>query len=76
MMTAEVRHSLSPAEPWYWITDQISPLNVVARVRLTGYIRGGQLTRATTNLAAEHPLLRVAIRAEAGGTNPSTKPGR
>ena len=73
-MTPEVRRPLSPAERWYWIVDQISPLNVIARVRLTGHIPDGLLARAAANLAAEYPLLRVAIRADADGTNPAFAP--
>jgi len=73
-MTPEVRRPLSPAERWYWITDQISPLNVVARVRLTGHVPQGLLQRAADNLAAEHPLLRVAIRTDADGSNPAFAP--
>jgi len=74
-MTARTRRSLGPAERWYWMTDQIAPLNVVDRVRLTGHLTDGMLTRAATNLAAEHPPLRVAIRAEVDLTNPSTIQG-
>ena len=37
----EVRRLLSPVERWYWIADQVSPLNVIARVRLGGHIRAG-----------------------------------
>jgi hypothetical protein len=65
----EVRRLLSPVERWYWIADQISPLNVIARVRLTGHFPEGALERAAAGLNAEHPLLRVAIRANADGTN-------
>jgi NRPS condensation-like uncharacterized protein len=74
VITPEVRRPLSPAERWFWITDQVSPLNVIARVRLTGYIPDGLLRRAAASLAAEHPLLRVAIRADLNGTNPAFVP--
>ena len=73
-MRTEVRRPLSPVERWYWIADQISPLNVIARVRLTGHVPEGVLERAAADLAAEHPLLRVAIRANADGTNPVFTP--
>jgi hypothetical protein len=73
-ITPEVRRPLSPAERWFWITDQISPLNVIARVRLTGYMPDGLLRRAAASLAAEHPLLRVAIRADLNGTDPAFVP--
>jgi hypothetical protein len=73
-MTPEVRRPLSPGERWYWIADQISPLNVIVRVRLAGHLPNGLLERAAADLAAEHPLLRVAIRANADGTNPAFAP--
>ena len=73
-MRTEVRRPLSPVERWYWIADQVSPLNVIARVRLTGHVPAGGLERAAADLAAEHPPLRVAIRANAGGTNPVVVP--
>ena len=43
-------------------------------MRLTGHVPAGVLERAAADLAAEHPLLRVAIRANAGGTNPVVVP--
>lgn len=69
-MQTEVRRPLSPAERWFWVADQLSPFNVIARVRLTGHLPDGVLERAAIGLAAEHPLLRVAIRADADGTHP------
>jgi hypothetical protein len=39
-------------------------------VRLTGHLSDCLLERAAADLAAEYPLLRVAIRAKVGGTNP------
>ena len=68
-MSPEVRRALSPVERWYWIADQVSPLNVVARVHLRGYIAAGLLERAAGALVAEHPLLRVSIASDADGTN-------
>ncbi len=74
MRTTEVRRPLSPTERWYWIADQISPLNVVARVRLTGHLPDGLLMKASAELTAEHPLLRVAIRTDDDGLNPAFTP--
>lgn len=73
-MTPELRRPLSPQERWYWIANQISPLNVVARVRLHGKISRDLLVAAAAALAAEYPVLRVAITADADGTNPSYQP--
>jgi hypothetical protein len=61
----EVRRPLSPVERWFWIADQVSPLNVIARVRVTGHFPERVLERAATDLAAEYPVLQVAIRADA-----------
>ncbi len=68
-MSPELRRALSPVERWYWIADQVSPLNVVARVHLRGHIAAGLLERAAGALVAEHPLLRVSIASDADGTN-------
>jgi NAD(P)-dependent dehydrogenase (short-subunit alcohol dehydrogenase family) len=73
-MSAELRRPLSPVERWYWIADQVSPLNVIARVHLSGSIGAGLLERAAAALVAEHPLLRVAITSDADGTNPAFVP--
>ena len=70
-MRTEVRRPLSPVERWFWISDQVVPLNVIARVRLTGHLSEVMLKRAAADLAIEHPLLRVAIRADADGTRPA-----
>jgi hypothetical protein len=69
-----VRRPLSPAEKWYWIADQVSPVTGVARVHLRGHITTDVLERAAAALAAEHPLLRVSITAAADGTNPAFVP--
>ena len=73
MMRTEVRRPRCPVERWYWIADQVSLLNVIACVRLTGHVLAGA-GRAAADLAAEHPPLRVAIRANADGANPVVVP--
>lgn len=75
-MSTEVRRALSPVERWYWIADQVSPLNVVAHVHLQGNIATGLLERAAAALVAEHPLLRVAITSDTGGTHPAFVPSQ
>ncbi|WP_306744695.1 SDR family NAD(P)-dependent oxidoreductase [Saccharothrix yanglingensis] len=60
----EVRRSLSPMERWYWVCDQLSALNVVARVRVTGPCTTADLERAAETLVRRHPLLRVAVAAD------------
>jgi hypothetical protein len=73
-MSTEVRRALRPTEKCYWIADQMSPANIVARVHLRGHIAVGLLDRAAAALVAEHPLLRVSITTDAGGTNPAFMP--
>ncbi|WP_103531687.1 hypothetical protein [Streptomyces sp. SM11] len=68
------QRELSPLERWYWIADQISPLNVVGRVRLHGPASHASLRSALAELQARHPLLRVAIEADATGRHPRFVP--
>ncbi|GAA2242833.1 condensation domain-containing protein [Streptomyces amakusaensis] len=69
-----LRRELSPLERWYWIADQISPLNVIGRVRLHGPVSRSSLRSALNLLQARHPLLRVAIEADATGREPRFTP--
>jgi phthiocerol/phthiodiolone dimycocerosyl transferase-like enzyme len=62
---------LSPLERWYWVADQVSPLNVISRVRLTGPLPLHRLRAALDAVQARHPLLRTAI---AGDTAPRFVP--
>lgn len=62
--TADTRtldRPLSPVEKWYWICDQLSPLNVIARVRVDGDLPVQLLRHALDLLQARHPLLQVAV---------------
>ncbi|MFC0861584.1 condensation domain-containing protein [Sphaerimonospora cavernae] len=59
--------ALSPAERWYWIIDQLSTLNVCARVRVEGELSTEALTEALRALQARQPLLRSAITDELPG---------
>ncbi|MFI7549303.1 hypothetical protein ACIBQ2_06115 [Micromonospora sediminimaris] len=72
--TTEVRRTLSPLERWYWIADQVSPLNVVARVRVRGPLPAPVLRAALHHLRRRHPLLRVAIAAAPDGRSPRFVP--
>lgn len=71
---SEVRRPLSPAEKWYWLADQVSPVNALARVRLRGHLAPEVLELAAAALAAEYPLLRVSIVADPDGRNPTFVP--
>ncbi|MFD9069051.1 FAD-dependent monooxygenase [Streptomyces lasiicapitis] len=56
-----LERELSPLERWYWIADQTSPLNGIARVRVHGDVPIDLLRQALDALQARHPLLRAAI---------------
>ncbi|MEU8274495.1 condensation domain-containing protein [Microbispora bryophytorum] len=64
---AGLSRALSPAERWYWIIDQLSTLNVCARVRIEGDVSAEALTEALGALQARQPLLRLAITDELPG---------
>ncbi|MDG4763201.1 hypothetical protein O7632_03620 [Solwaraspora sp. WMMD406] len=70
----EVRRALSPLERWYWIADQVSPLNVIGRVQVRGHLPEPLLRAALDRLRRRHPLLRVAIAAEPDGRSPRFVP--
>lgn len=69
-----VARPLTPLERWYWICDQISPLNVIGHVRVRGRLREEVLGQGLDALQARHPLLRVAIRSERDGSAPRFVP--
>lgn len=71
--TGVIRRPLSPVERWYWICDQLSPLNVISRVRVRGELPQELLRTALDALQAKHPLLRLAI-AHDQGRNPRWEP--
>jgi hypothetical protein len=65
--TVITSRALSPAERWYWIIDQLSTLNVCARVRVEGELSAKALTEGLRALQARQPLLRLAITDESPG---------
>ncbi|GGM34170.1 hypothetical protein GCM10012275_01910 [Longimycelium tulufanense] len=69
-----INRPLSPAERWYWLCDQLSPLNCIVRVHIAGAVSCADLERAAAGLVAEHPLLRVAVAAAPDGTRPRFVP--
>ncbi|MEV5886173.1 short-chain dehydrogenase [Streptomyces sp. NPDC052020] len=71
---AEAARPLTPLERWYWICDQISPLNVIGHVRVRGRLPEEVLGQGLDALQARHPLLRTAIHAEADGSRPRFVP--
>ncbi|HEV2639098.1 MAG TPA: FAD-dependent monooxygenase [Actinocrinis sp.] len=69
-----VRRALSPVERLYWIVDQTSPLNVLARARVHGHLPLPLQRRSLDILQLRHPLLRVAIADDGAGTHPAFVP--
>lgn len=57
---------LSPLERWYWIADQVSPLNVVGRMTVEGRLDRRTARVSLDLLQQRHPALNTAIRKEAG----------
>src|SRR4029453_7158360 len=66
--------ALSPVERWYWIIDQLSTLNVCARVRVEGQLSTEALRHALGALQLRHPLLRLAIEQNSSGAQPRFVP--
>ena len=74
MSVQETSRELSPAERWYWIIDQLSTLNVCARVRAEGEVSTGALLGGLRALQARQPLLRLAIATDPSGLDPRFVP--
>lgn len=70
---AATSRELSPGERWYWIIDQLSTLNVCARVRIEGELSVERLRTALGALQDSHPQLRTAI-ADASPEQPGGGP--
>lgn len=62
-----VLRPLGPTERWYWLADQVSPYNGLARVRVRGDLTADDIAAALAELQRRHPLLRAAVRADAKG---------
>jgi hypothetical protein len=69
-----VQRELSPLERLYWIADQTSPLNVIARARVHGHLPSALHRRSLDALQVRHPLLRVAIADDGTGAHPAFTP--
>ncbi|MBQ0971857.1 FAD-dependent monooxygenase [Streptomyces sp. RK31] len=71
---SNVQRELSPVERMYWIVDQTSPLNVIARARVHGHLPASLHRRSLDILQLRHPLLRVAITDDGTGAHPVFTP--
>ncbi|WP_220127594.1 phthiocerol/phthiodiolone dimycocerosyl transferase family protein [Streptomyces sp. NBRC 110611] len=65
---------LGPVERWYWITDQVSPLNGVCVARVHARLPERLWRAALDVLSARHPLLNVVIATDEDGANPRFVP--
>jgi 2-polyprenyl-6-methoxyphenol hydroxylase-like FAD-dependent oxidoreductase len=70
---APVPRPLSPLERWHWTIDQAAPLHICSSVRINGRIDTAAIRHALDALPRRHPVLRAAIRSEAG-SNPRFVP--
>jgi hypothetical protein len=66
--------ALNPVERWYWIADQIAPLNVVARAHVQGGIPVPLLRRSLDLLQVRHPLLQARIQGLCGEFTAADRP--
>ena len=74
-MRTEVRRPRCPVERWYWIADQVSLLNVIARVRLTGHVPAGVLEgRRLTSRLNIHSCGWLSARMPVGQTVAQSAP--
>lgn len=64
---------LSPLERWHWTADQVAPLHICSRARVTGRVDVAAIRAALDTLTRRHPVLRTAIRSD-GGANPRFVP--
>lgn len=71
---AASQRPLCPLERWYWVFDQISSLNVIARCHVQGELSDEALQHALRAIQIRHPLLRCRIIADAKGENPRFVP--
>jgi hypothetical protein len=70
---AALPRRLSPLERWHWTVDQVAPLHIVSRVRISGWIDVAAVRAALDALAHRHPVLRAAI-CSVGGAYPQFVP--
>ena len=64
--SAPLPRPLAPLERWHWTVDQVAPLHIIARVRVSGRIQVSALRAALDLLGHRHPLLRATIWSDRG----------
>ena len=64
--SAPLPRPLAPLERWHWTVDQVAPLHIISRVRVSGRIEVSVVRAALDVLAHRHPLLRATIWSDRG----------
>jgi 2-polyprenyl-6-methoxyphenol hydroxylase-like FAD-dependent oxidoreductase len=57
---------LSALERWHWTVDQVAPLHIVSRVRVTGDLAAAAVRTGLAALVRRHPLLHALVRSAEG----------
>ncbi|WP_158675540.1 FAD-dependent monooxygenase [Nocardia stercoris] len=57
---------LSPLERWHWTADQVAPLHILSRVRVTGDLTADAVRTGLAGLVRRHPMLHVLVRSDDG----------
>ncbi|MFE6859771.1 FAD-dependent monooxygenase [Nocardia sp. NPDC057668] len=63
---AALPRPLSVLERWHWTADQVAPLHIVSRVRVTGDLDAGAVRIGLDALARRHPMLRAVVHSDEG----------
>ncbi|MEC3917915.1 FAD-dependent monooxygenase [Nocardia sp. CDC160] len=71
--SATLPRPLSPLERWHWSADQVAPLHIVSRVRVTGDLDADAVRAGLAALVQRHPMLRTRVRSD-DGRNPRFVP--
>ncbi|QLY27919.1 FAD-dependent monooxygenase [Nocardia huaxiensis] len=70
---AALPRPLSTLERWHWTADQVAPLHIVSRVRVTGDLDADAVRAGLAALVRRHPILHAVVRSE-GGRDPRFVP--
>ncbi|MFC6010438.1 FAD-dependent monooxygenase [Nocardia lasii] len=63
---AALPRPLSVLERWHWTADQVAPLHIVSRVRVTGDLSAAHVRTGLTALVHRHPMLRTVVTSDDG----------
>ncbi|MFE5476367.1 FAD-dependent monooxygenase [Nocardia sp. NPDC056541] len=70
---AALPRPLSTLERWHWTVDQVAPLHIVSRVRVTGDLDADTVRAGLAALTRRHPMLHAEVRSD-DGRNPRFVP--